>query len=312
MAVPSNTYKTYEAVGIKESLEDIIYNISPVDTIFSSKLKEAEAKPNGVKYEWQTDALAAAASNAQLEGDDTAASAASPTTRLYNMMQIQKKAFRISGTMDAVKAAGRAKELAYQTAKNTKELAKDIEYAFLREVRVDGDAATARKMRGALNWITTNLNKAADATLNADGTITGGTARALTEAILNATSQNVFTEGGNPTLALCGPFQKRQVSAFTTGTVNYRRPVEEKKIINTVDVYVNDFFTLTIKPHRIMPTDVMVILDMDYWKKATLRPTAREELAKTGDSELYHIIAEHTLVAGNEKASGRITNLTTS
>lgn len=312
MAVPSNTFKTYEAVGIRESLEDVIYNISPVDTIFSGQLKMSELTPNGTRIEWQTDALEAAASNAHVEGDDTTASAISPTTRLYNIMQIQKKSFRISGTVGATKAAGRGKELAYQTAKATKALSRDIEYAFLREVRVDGDAATARKMRGALNWITTNLNKAADATLNADGTVTGGTARALTEALLNSVSQDIFIEGGNPTLALCAPFQKSQVANFTTGTVNYRRPIDGKKIINTVDVYVNSFFTLTIKPHRIMPTDVFVLLDLDYWKKAQLRGVAREQLSKSGDSEAYQILVEHTLIAGNEKASGRITNLTTS
>lgn len=309
MAVPANTFKTYEAVGLREDLSDIITTISPLDTLFYSGLKEVGC--SATKHEWQTDALAAAASNAQLEGDDRSATAIAATTRLYNMAQIQSKTFRISGTEEKVKKAGRVSEIDYQTAKHTKELAKDIEYAFLREIRVDGDAATARKMRGALNWIITNLDKAADATLNADGTVTGGTPRALTEILVKNVCQNIFTEGGNPTIVYCGAFQKRKFSEFA-GSGNYRTMVENKKLEASVDVYVNDFFSLTIKPHRIMLTDVVFICDKNYWKKATLRPIGREELAKTGDSRIFDITVEHTLEANAEKANGRITNLTTS
>jgi hypothetical protein len=312
MAVPDNTFKTYESIGNREDLSDVISNISPVDTIFYSQLSEDGAK--ATTKEWQSDSLAAAGDNAHLEGDDTAAEAASPTVRLDNTMQIQKKALRVSGTQETVAkaggSAGRPSELGYQTAKKGKELAKDIEYAFLRGVEVTGAAGTARKMKGALNWTTTNLDKAGDATLEADGTVTGGTARDLSEALVQNVRQNIFTAGGDPKVVLCGPFQKRGFSAFA-GTSNYRRPIEEKKLTNTVDVYVDDYGMLSIKPHRNMPTDVVFIPDMAYWKKATLRTVKREELAKTGDSTLYHLIGEHTCVAKAENASGRITNLTT-
>lgn len=310
--VPDNTFKTYESIGNREDLSDVITNISPVDTLFYSQLSEDGAK--AITKEWQTDALAAAGANAHLEADDTTAEAASPTVRLSNTMQIQKKSLRVSGTQESIAksggAAGRPSELGYQTAKKGKELAKDIEYAFLRETEVTGNAATARKMKGALNWTTSNLDKAEDAVLEASGVVTGGSARPLTELLVQNVRQNVFTAGGDPKVIYCGPYQKRQFSAFV-GTSNYRRPVEEKKMVNTIDVYVDDYGMLQIKPHRNMPTDVVFIPDMAYWKKATLRPVKREELAKTGDSVLYHLIGEHTLVAKAENSSGRITNLTT-
>jgi hypothetical protein len=310
--VPDNTFKTYESIGNREDLADVITNISPVDTLFYSQLSEDGAK--ATTKEWQTDALAAAGANAQLEGDTTAATAAVPTVRLNNTMQIQKKQFLVSGTQEAVSksggAAGRPSELGYQTAKKAKELAKDVEYAFLREVQVTGAAGVARKMKGALNFTTSNLDKAGDATLEADGTVTGGTARALTETLVQNVRQNIFTAGGDPKVIYCGPFQKRSFSGFV-GTSNYRRPVEDKKLTNTVDVYVDDYGMLQIKPHRNMPTDVVFIPDMAYWKKATLRAIKREELAKAGDAVTYHLIGEHTLVAKAENASGRITNLET-
>lgn len=309
MAIPAGTYKTYEAVGIREDLSDVITNISPSDTLFYSSLKERKA--TSTRHEWLTDTLASPATNAQLEGDDRTAQLLVAAAKLYNITQIQSKTIRISESNMAVKSAGNVTTVAYQTAKALKELAGDIEYAFLREVREDGNAGTARKMRGALNWIITNLSKAADATLNPDGTVTGGTPRPLTETLLKEVLQNVFISGGKPRVIYCGPFQKRKISEFA-GAGNYRTVVEEKKLTATVDVYVGDFSVLQITPHRIMPTDVLFICDPDYWSKATLRPTKSRQLAKTGDSDIYDVTVEHTLEANAEAANGRITNLTTS
>lgn len=311
MAVPSNTFKTYEAVGVKEDLADIIKNISPVDTAFYSSLSEGGA--DQTKVEWQTDALAAADANAHLEGDDESPEAITPTARIYNMCQIQKKSFIISGTEEKVKKAGRKSEKDYQTVKKSKELSKDVEYAFLKGVRADGSASVVRTMRGILNWVTTNLDKAADATLNSDGTVTGGTARAFTEALLKATLQDVYTAGGNPTKAYLGVYQKGVVSGWSQETSNYRVPVDGKKLNAVIDVYMSDFGAVAFKVHRGMPADVVLLVDDAHkGKKATLRNTHREKLANTGDNEKWVVRVEHTLRDLAESAHGRITNLTTS
>lgn len=310
MGVPTNAHLTYSEIGIREDLGDMIFNIDPVETQFTRALRKGP-KPLNTKVEWLTESLASAASNAQLEGNDVTIEAVVAPTRVYNNCQISTKSFAISGTEEEVKLAGRKSAIAHQTSKKGKELAKDIEYRNLREVRQDGAAATARKCRGALNWCTTNLDKASDATLNADGSITGGTARALTESLVLDTLQNIWSAGGNPKQAFMGPYQKRQFSAFA-GTGNYRRPIENTKIVNTVDVYVHDFGMLALKPHRIMPTDTVFFPDMQYWKARNLRPVRREQIAKSGDSEKYFLITEGTLESSQEAASGRITNLTTS
>lgn len=306
---PTNTYKTYEAVGRREDLSDLVTNISPVDTLFYSSIGSTEVTQT--KHEWVTDSLGNAGSNAKMEGGARTALQITAVTRLYNMCQIQSKTFALSDTNPKVSAAGGVTKEDYHTAKFLKELAKDIEYAFLQEVRADGDADTARKMRGALNWTTTNLDKASDATLNADGTVTGGTARALTEEIFAGVCQNVWAAGGAPTVVYCGGFQKRQFSSFA-GAGNYRTNVTDKELKTSIDVYVGDFGTYTIKPHRGMPTSAVFICDTDYWKKATLRGTTKRELAKTGDARIWDITVEHTLEARTELASGRITSLTTS
>lgn len=302
-----NVYKTYETVGIREDLNDLIKNISPVDTLFYSSLSEGGA--DQTKVEWQTDALANAAQNKHLEGNVESATAVTATSRIYNMCQIQKKSFMISNTNQKVKKAGRVSEKDYQSAKRGKELAKDVEYAFLQEVRSDGAAGTERSMRGILNWVTTNLSKDAGATLNADGTVTGGSDRSFTEAIFKGVLLNIYTAGGNPSLVYTTPTLKQVISSWASAG-NYRTAVEAKKLETAVDVYVSDFGTLKIKPHRLMPAKTVLILDEAHkGKKATLRPEHRQMLGITGDNESWIIRVEHTLRDVAEGAHGRITNL---
>jgi hypothetical protein len=106
MAVPAGSYQTYSAVGEREDLTDIIYDISPLDTPFMTNATRETATMT--LYEWQTDSLDAAASNAQIEGDDATTNTASPTSRLGNYTQISTKVPRVTGTLRAVNTAGRA------------------------------------------------------------------------------------------------------------------------------------------------------------------------------------------------------------
>ena len=68
MAIVTNTFTTFDAKGIREDLSNVITNISPEETPYMSNIGR-ESISNSL-YEWQTDALAAAAANKQLEGDD--------------------------------------------------------------------------------------------------------------------------------------------------------------------------------------------------------------------------------------------------
>jgi hypothetical protein len=52
------TYQTYTAIGQREDLSDIIYNISPTDTPLMSSI--GKTKATAVYHEWQVDSLAAA------------------------------------------------------------------------------------------------------------------------------------------------------------------------------------------------------------------------------------------------------------
>ena len=132
MAVPTNTVETFDRVGIREDLADVIYNIAPTETPFISNAASGTAAQT--LHEWQTDGLANAAANAQKEGDDYALGSRAATTRLNNYTQISAKTVGVSGSDQAVTNAGRGDELAYQLAKLGKELKRDIEFANIGRV----------------------------------------------------------------------------------------------------------------------------------------------------------------------------------
>ena len=167
MAVPNNTVQTYTRVGIKEDLADVIYNIAPTETPFMSNAGTGSASQTN--HEWQTDGLASAAANKQIEGDDAANLATVATTRLGNFEQISTKVIGVSGTDQAVTNAGRGDELAYQMAKAGKELKRDMEFTLVGQDKFKkaGAAGTARDTWNSyLTWYGGNIAGTATAANN--------------------------------------------------------------------------------------------------------------------------------------------------
>ncbi|NKX42095.1 DUF5309 domain-containing protein, partial [Rhodobacteraceae bacterium R_SAG2] len=119
MAVPSNTVQTYQQVGIREQLADVIYRKDPEETPLFSALKKTKA--NNTYVEWLTDTLRSSAVNAHVEGDDVTPSARTAQTRLGNYTQIFLDAVSISDTDEAMTKAGRDKQMAYELLKIGKE-----------------------------------------------------------------------------------------------------------------------------------------------------------------------------------------------
>jgi len=315
MTVPSQTYQTYQEIGIREDLADVIYRIDPVDTPFMSAIETEKA--TATKHEWQTQALAAPdTTNAVVEGDDANTDAATPTVRLYSYTQISDKVGRVSGTARAVDAAGRDDEYDYQRMLKGLELKRDIESILLnRQVSAAGSTSVARTCCGVPNWIFSNDVFATDggSASTSDGTNnrTEGTQRAFTELDLKASLQLAWTNGGKPDMILVGGFNKQRFSTFTGRST----PIEQatsKTIVAAVDTYESDFGRLRVVPDRFSRARDVLILQTDMWAVAYLRKFESADLAKTGDSDRFQILSEYCLVSRNEKASGGVFDLTTS
>ena len=313
MAQPTNTFDTYDSIGEREDLSDVIYNISPTDTPFLSSA--AKTKSTAVLHEWQTDALAAAStSNAVIEGDEATLDAVTATTRLSNSCQIMDKTVVITGTQEAVDKAGRASELAYQIAKKAKELKRDMEAQITtNNAEVTGSATAAREMGSLGAWVATNDVMGTSGTSGSVGNTarTDGTQRAFTEDLLKSVIKSVWDEGGDPTMIMVGPFNKQKLSGFTGNSTRFDAGADAT-LYTSVDVYASDFGQLQVVPNRFSRDRDAYVLDMDYWGVAFLRDFTMHELSKTGDSEKRQLLVEATLESRNEAASGLVADLTTS
>ena len=313
MAQPTNTFDTYDSVGEREDLSDVIYSISPTDTPFISSA--AKTKATAVLHEWQTDALAAAATNnAVIEGDEATLDAVSATSSLSNSSQIMDKTVVITGTQESVDKAGRASELAYQIAKKAKELKRDMEATVTgNQAEVTGNASTARKFGSLGAWIETNDDLGASGSSGGSGNTarTDGTQRAFTEASLKTVIKSVWNEGGDPSMIMVGPFNKQKLSGFTGNSTRFDAGADAT-LYTSVDVYASDFGQLQVVPNRFSRDRDAYILDMNYFAIAFLRDFSMHELSKTGDSEKRQLLVEATLEPRNEKASGLVADLTTS
>lgn len=316
MAIVANTFTRYSAIGIREDLSNVIYNISPEETPFISNVGRESVK--NTYFEWQTDSLAAASSsNAALEGDDISSfTAVSPTSRVGNYTQISTKNVVISGTLEAVDKAGRRSEMTYQLAKLGSELKRDMESALLaNQSPVAGNNTTARRTAGLPAWIKTNTSfGTGGADTSGVAARTDGTQRAFTEALLKTVIQKVWTSGGTPKMLMVGPFNKTAASAFTGIATRYRDvPAgQQAQIIGAADVYVSDFGTVNIVPNRFQRDRDAFVVDPDYASLAVLRPIQKIDLAKTGDAEKALLLVEYGLKVNNEAAHGIVADLTTS
>jgi len=313
------TYQTYQSVGNREDLTDMIYDISPTETPFMSSI--GKTKATAVLHEWQTDSLAnATTANAAVEGADASSATLAPTTRVGNRTQISQKTIQISGSEETIDKAGRKSEKAYQLAKASSELKRDMEKIMLsNQAASAGDSSTARTLGSLQAWLNTNAVLGAGGTAGSLGTTArvSGTDAAFTEAMLKSAVKSAFTNGGNPTVLMVSPTQKQVVSTFAgIAEQRYAAPANKQTtIVGAADVYLSDFGTLSVVPNRFTTADTddggeqAFVLDPEYAATAFLRPFQTNELAKTGDSEKTQLLVEYTLEVKNEAAHAIIADL---
>jgi hypothetical protein len=334
MAVPTNTRTTYGAVGIREDLSNVIYNISPTDTPFINGAGRSSA--SGTYFEWETDVLASAANNFQAEGDDLASTAVVEPSRVGNYMQISAKAIQSSGTALAVDFAGRKSTQAYRMAKAAKELKRDMEYMLTRNVAAvvgnnttpgtGGQPTGDTRKTGALGaWVGGNSlhggGSPAGAACDGDGndiTTDAGTQRVISLTLIRQLIQKLFVAGSDADTIMVGPFNKESISQLTkadAGVAPLRTMANAEKqahVVEAWDVYVSDFGNFKVIPNRFQRERDGWFLDFDFWAVSYLRPFQTLDIARTGDSKKQELIVEYGLESKNQNASGCIYDLTDS
>lgn len=320
----SLTYGT----NIREDLEDVIWELDPMDTWALTNLDRVKAK--STFHEWLSDDLAAPGANIVEEGNDASFATAAPASRLGNFLQISWKTFVVSDSLEQVDKAGRKTETGRLGTKLMKELKRDMEYALVRnQASSIGGAGTGRSSAGMESWIagpTANTaatianvvaatTSAASATTPgfSGGTVAaptdGATTGALTVGQLNMALAGAWEDGGDPRVILVGPTQKNVIDQFTGVATRMidTAPRKQASIVGAANLYVSSYGS----PHvvtlsRYVRSSVVLCIDPDYWAVAFLRNPAVVNLAKTGDATKKMIITEYGLVCRNPKASAKV------
>ena len=332
-------FTTSTAIGQREDLSDVISRIDPDETPVLTALKKSTK--NAILFDWQVQELAAAAANAQGEGDTINSYNHTPTTRLQNQHQIAYKAFSVSDSMDAVDTAGRQRESAYQALLKGIELRRDIEFTLTND---QAKSTSGNRKAGTLSSFIANtslgasptktgtfaadgsdlpVDDAATDTTPADGVADGwGTPRDLSVALIEDMMQAAYQDGGNPSLMVMAPFQKRQFSEATitsggTSTVTNQVNMTATKAaaaVGSVSVYLSDFGQLETVVDRFMPAERVYLLDPEYAEYTTLpgRNFVKQDLAKEGDSTRGYVLSEFSMAVTAPKAHAAIYALTTS
>lgn len=311
MTVPTGTLQAFTQVNIREDLINLVYNVDPFKTPFLNMCKKTKAEQTN--HEWNTDALDAQnLNNAAVEGDNPTNVTITPSVRLGNQCQISTKTIQISGTSQAVTAAGGTNKMGYQLLKKSKELKRDMEGILTNDTaKAAGNSTTARKLAGLGSWLKTNTVKGAGgvdpAAADGTGTRTDGTQTALIEANIKSVFQKIYSASGDsPEYGLVSAVNKQNISAFAGPGTRFIE-VEDAVLKTKVDVYQSDFGEVKLIPDIFLARSRDTFwLTPQYARVAYLRQFQTIPLAKTGDSDQKMLLAEYTLEMGNEKAHGGV------
>jgi hypothetical protein len=200
--------------------------------------------------------------------------------------------------------------MAYQVAKKSKELKKDMEFVLIKgQVQAVGSATAARALGSIPTWIATNGDAGTGGSLSTgSGTDlpNSGTDRDLTETILKTVIKEVYESGGEMDMLVVPPSIKQTVSGFNANTTRFGQ-AENRVEYAAIDVYSSDFGDLQVVPNRVMAVTSesnAFLIQRDMMATAYLRDFQVQDLAKTGDSEKKQLLAEYTLEVRNEAAHG--------
>ncbi|MFB7739576.1 DUF5309 family protein [Streptomyces sp. NPDC056112] len=298
-----------------------LYKVTPTETPFLASIGGLSGgkRTKSTEFEWQTmDRRSSTANNSVVEGNPAPTGVARSRSSVSNVVEAHHSAVEVSYTRQAATGMYGGinigaddnpinDELTAQITAELEAMAVDIEKSFLSGVYAKPSTnATARKTRGLLTAITTNVNA------------NGGTARDLSKAIVDAQLAAMFAAGArlpqDTTVFMTGPGQKVNLSnLYSAPTLN--QPTASRNIGGVaVDTLVTDFGTFGVMLNRWMPAGQIAVVDLSVCAPVWLEIPGKgllfaEPLAKQGASEKWQLYGEIGLEYGPESYHGLITDL---
>ena len=219
--------------------------------------------------------------------------------------------------------------------RRTQEARRDVEAIMLtsQQSRADDGSSNAGLSGGLGAWLTTNTNRGAGGANGgfANSVVaapTAGTARPISETDLRDVAELVYSQGGNPTVAMSIPKVIRKISNYmftgNAGVASLSSEVNQSReaVVATgaVNVFVTDFgINLELVPNRVMqpeagtaqaPTNAnLYLIDPANLAISYLHGYRTEQLSKVGLADNRQISVDWTLCVKTEKAHGVIADI---
>lgn len=233
---------------------------------------------------------------ARLEGDDADYVGVNPVTAPYNYTSIFQQALKITGTEDVLDEYGYESAFAYEANKAMPELARLVELQMFHGIRAVGSATAPRSMGGLNTFITNNTVDAAGAIAKSD---------------IDNLAELVRLDGGMPNLFVCHPSIANDLRTLldTSSFVNLTQENEWFGMMALQGIRTQ-YGTLQIVEDLWCPLATAYVLDSSKIGLYELRPFQWHPLAKTGDSRKAEVVGELSLAVANDKAHGKIVNIT--
>ena len=307
----------------------VLYGLTPADTPFFSAIggltggEETFTKD----FEWSFYDLRDASATAQrLEGADAPTSEERVRSNADNVTEIHQETVGVSYTKLAATAQKNGlnneapnnvkNELDWQTTQMLKQMVRDIEVTFLSGTYAKpANNSTARRTRGILEAITTNVADAATVDLFTNDE-TNDRAANLRELILDlmqdAWANGGLQEGETATLMTNATGKRRLTEAFVRGE-GYQETSRSVGGVN-VQTIETDFGTLNLMLNRHLPADQLLVVSLEECAPVFLNIPGKghffaEPLAKTGANEKVMFYGEVGLRYGDERKHAKVINI---
>ena len=284
---------------IRENLQDAIYNVTPAETPFLSRLQQVAVTNNHVQ--WQTDTYRDAATNAQLEGIAYTSIDCTVPSRADNTTQNFYESLAVSDRNRATLHAGFDDPFVYQETKKLVGIKRDVELALVKGSAATGTTGTASQLGGLMNIISTNNTSMSGIT--------------LTETVFNNLLELVWTGSSvMPNEIFVGPKLRRTISLYSTKVTPFIM-ADQKKQILTTKMYDSDFGEVVVNLHRDLNSNgsttenEMLIVDPNWFATGWLQPLRREVLPRDGKRDRGQISCDLTLLYRNEKSAVAVTRV---
>jgi hypothetical protein len=291
---------SYNTVGQREDLSDVLTILEPESTPFVSMANKATA--SGTFFEVQVDDLSTANFDGVNEGEDVTAfdNKAANRARIGNYIQKFRRTYAVSDIAELVDTAGVANEFAASEAKAVREIKRDLEAAVCsaQDRQADSGAGAPYKTRGMFKWLGVG-GQPSDVPAFAQN-VANDTTGTQTEATFNSVLQELYEANGMPggqLTLIAGPQLKKEISDFArqAGGAGFAfsvtQPAESKKITLTVNLYEGDFGTVAILPSVFLNRtsgsstidgDAGLLIDPEYVAIHTLKAESNSELENQG------------------------------